>query len=189
MTLIIPVKSFLISRGLLKCMAEIHSASEITETYYFKVKNTPIFNADYKIPNFSVTKLCCKWLNCYSVSPSQNLMVFFTHWRMRLILLLWINKEHTHMLQQNMNRYFPETEVIKEWLRIHLLLSSKRSGWLKYLSLQLLSIISVSIWQLDRALGTVVREKSSPNFPVCIWSCYSITSDSQQIPVANLDNL
>lgn len=43
MTLIIPVKSFLISRGLLKCMAEIYSASEITETYDFKVKKHPDF--------------------------------------------------------------------------------------------------------------------------------------------------
>lgn len=53
MTLITPVKSFLISRGLLKCMAEIYSAPEITRTYYFKVKNIPIFNVDYKIPDFS----------------------------------------------------------------------------------------------------------------------------------------
>lgn len=79
--------------------------------------------------------------------PSQNLMAFFTHQRVRLILLLWIYKEHIQILQQNMNRYFPETEVIKEGLR-HLLLSSKRSGWLKHSSLQLLNLLSVSIWQL-----------------------------------------
>lgn len=34
-------------------MAEIYSAPEITTTYYFKVKNIPIFNVDYKIPDFS----------------------------------------------------------------------------------------------------------------------------------------
>ena len=111
----------------------------------FQGQNTPNFHAESKTPDFS------KLAN-YAANGSVARLWFLPGiWWFSLLIREWDWLYYCGCIKNTANATRKHEQIFSgDWSspRIHSLPASKHSGWLKHPPLQLVNIISVSIWQL-----------------------------------------